>query len=201
MAAPFWWHAAGWRDLRRQPGVSFTYGAVFAIIGLLLTLGLLQGGFHSLILVLAGGFVLMGPMLAAGLYEKSRRLATGDPVSFESTLRFGFGAGQLPYMGLFLMLIYFAWVQISFLLFMLFFGAQPMPPFEMFLTDLVSTPRGLGFLVAGSIVGAVLAAAVFAVSAVGVPLLMVERIDVVTAALTSIKACRENPGPMMLWRC
>lgn len=199
MAAPFRWLAAGWRDLWRKPGVSFAYGAIFAIIGILLALGLPQGGFHSLIIVFAGGFVLMGPMLAAGLYDKSRRLAAGEKVTFANTLRSGFGAGQLPYMGLFLMLIYFAWVQISFLLFMLFFGPQPMPPFEMFLSDLVSTPRGLGFLIFGSIVGAALAASVFAVSVVGVPLLMVERIDVVTAALTSIKACRENPGPMLLW--
>jgi uncharacterized membrane protein len=37
------------------------------------------------------------------------------------------------------------------------------------------------------------------VSAVAVPLLMVERVDVVTAALTSITACRKNPKAMALW--
>ena len=31
------------------------------------------------------------------------------------------------------------------------------------------------------------------------PLLMVERVDVVTAALTSIRACRKNPKAMALW--
>jgi uncharacterized membrane protein len=199
MAAPFRWLAAGWRDLWRRPGVSFAYGVIFAAIGVLLAFSLPQAGFHSVIIVLTGGFVLMGPMLAAGLYDKSRRLAAGEPVSFASTLRSGFGAGQLPYIGLFLMLIYFAWVQISFLLFMLFFGPHPMPPLETFVSDLISTPRGLSFLIIGSVVGAGLAASVFAISAIGVPLLMVERIDVVTAALTSIKACRENLGPMLLW--
>lgn len=197
--APFRWLGAGWRDLWRRPGVSLAYGFIFAVIGFLLTLSLPQTGIHSLIIVLAGGFVLMGPMLAAGLYDKSRRLAQGEPVSFASTLRSGFGFGQLPYMGLFLMLIYFAWVQISFLLFMLFFGPQPMPPLETFLADLVTTPRGLGLLVVGSLIGLAISACVFAISAVGVPLLMVERIDVVTAALTSIEACRENLSAMVLW--
>ena len=199
MGAPYRWLVAGWRDLWQQPGVSLAYGLIFAVIGLLLALSLPRAGLHSLIIVLAGGFVLMGPMLAAGLYDKSRRLAAGEMVTFMDTLRSGFGSGQLPYMGLFLMLIYFAWVQIAFLLFMLFFGPQPMPPVETFLSDFVSTPRGLGLLIVGGLVGLALAISVFAISAVGVPLLMVERIDVVTAALTSIEACRENLKPMALW--
>jgi uncharacterized membrane protein len=37
------------------------------------------------------------------------------------------------------------------------------------------------------------------VSAVAVPILMVERVDIVTAALTSVRACRKNPKAMALW--
>lgn len=45
-------------------------------------------------------------------------------VSLASTLRAGFyGNGQLAFMGLVLMLVYLAWVEIAFLLFMLFFAA------------------------------------------------------------------------------
>lgn len=199
-AAPFHWLAAGWRDMWRAPGISLTYGAIFALAGLLVALGLTRAGLQSLIMVLAGGFIFVGPMLAAGLYETSRRLEKGEPVSFVSTLRSGFaGSGQLPYMGLLLMLIYLAWVETALLLFMLFFGPQPVPPLETFVSDLVSTPRGLGLLIVGGGVGIALAATVFAISAIAVPLLMVERVDVVTAALTSIEACRENPKAMTLW--
>jgi len=198
--APYHWLAAGWRDLWRAPGVSLTYGAIFAVVGALLALGLTQTGLQSLVLVLAAGFALVGPMLAAGLYETSCRLEKGDPVSFASTLRSGFlESGQLPYMGLFLALIYLAWVETALLLFMLFFGAEPMPPLRTFLSNLLLTDRGLGLLIVGSGVGAVLAATVFAISVVSVPLLMVKRIDVVTASLTSISACRENVSAMVLW--
>ena len=79
--APHSWLAAGWRDMWRVPSVSLTYGAIFAVAGLLLAVGLTQIGLQSLILVLAGGFILVGPMLAAGLYEASRRLEKGEPVS------------------------------------------------------------------------------------------------------------------------
>jgi uncharacterized membrane protein len=198
--APYSWLAAGWRDMWRVPRVSLAYGVLFALLGLLLAVGLTQVGLLSLILVLAAGFILVGPMLAAGLYETSRRLEKGEPVSLASTLRAGFfGGGQLAYMGLFLMLIYLAWVEIALLLFMLFLGPEPMPPPEAFVPTLLLTPRGLGLLIVGTGVGMALAATVFAVSAVAVPLLMIERIDVVTAALTSIAACRKNPKAMALW--
>ena len=198
--APHSWLAAGWRDMWRVPSVSLTYGAIFAVAGLLLAVGLTQIGLQSLILVLAGGFILVGPMLAAGLYEASRRLEKGEPVSLANTFGAGFfGGGQLVYMGLLLMLIYLAWVEIALLLFMLFLGTQPMPPLEAFVPNLLLTLPGLGLLIVGTGVGMALAATVFAVSAVAAPLLMVERVDVVTAALTSIAACRKNPKAMSLW--
>jgi uncharacterized membrane protein len=74
-----------------------------------------------------------------------------------------------------------------------------MPPLEAFIPTLLLTPRGLGLLLVGTGVGMALAAAVFAVSAVAVPLLMVEPVDVVTAALTSVRACGKNPKAMALW--
>jgi uncharacterized membrane protein len=198
--APYSWLAASWHDMGRVPRVSLAYGAIFAIAGLLLSVGLTEVGLQSMILVLAAGFILVGPMIAAGLYETSRRLERSEPVSLASTLRAGFfERGQLAYMGLLLMLIYLAWVEIALLLFMLFLGPQPMPPLEAFVPTLLLTPRGLGLLTVGTGVGMALAATVFAVSAVAVPLLMVERVDVVTAALTSISACRKNPKAMALW--
>ena len=92
--APYRWLAAGWRDMWRVPQVSLAYGAFAAFAALLLVVGLTQVGLQSLILVLAGGFILVGPMLAVGLYETSRRLEKGEPVSLASTLRAGFSRGR-----------------------------------------------------------------------------------------------------------
>ena len=79
--APYSWLAAGWRDMRRVPRVSLAYGAIFAVAGVLLSFGLTEVGLQSMILVLAAGFILVGPMIAAGLYETSRRLEKSEPVS------------------------------------------------------------------------------------------------------------------------
>ncbi len=59
--APYSWLAAGWRDMRHVPRVSLTYGAIFAVAGALLSFGLTEVGLQSMILVLAAGFILVGP--------------------------------------------------------------------------------------------------------------------------------------------
>ena len=143
--APYSWLAAGWSDMWRVPRVSLAYGAIFAVAGFLLAVGLTQVGLQSMIIALAAGFILVGPMIAAGLYETSRRLEKSEPVSLATTLRAGFsGRGQLAYMGLLLMVIYLAWVEIALLLFMLFLGPEPMPPLEVFVPTLLLTRPGLG---------------------------------------------------------
>ena len=49
------------------------------------------------------------------------------------------------------------------------------------------------------LVGAIIAAAVFAISVVSIPMMLDRKTDFVTAVLTSLTAVRANPGPMVLW--
>ena len=198
---PWHWLAAGWRDLTRAPALSLGYGAVFSLVSFGITFGLMRSGFHALILPLAAGFMLVGPMLAVGLYEISRRLEAGEAVNLRAVL--GNCKVCLPrvgWMGAALMLFLFAWMQIAALLFMLFFGGEhyPAEP-ELLFSVLFYTPRGIAFVFVGSAVGAVLAVMVFAISAISVPLLVERDIDIVGAAEISIRVVRDNMRPMLLW--
>jgi uncharacterized membrane protein len=47
--------------------------------------------------------------------------------------------------------------------------------------------------------GGLIAAVVFLLSAVTVPLLLDRPVDVVTAAITSVRCCLRNPLPMLVW--
>jgi uncharacterized membrane protein len=115
-------------------------------------------------------------------------------------LRAGLHApGQLGFFGAILAFVYFVWVQVAFLLFMLFLGSKPLPPASEFLPTLLFTPHGLGLLVAGTMVGGALAFLVFAISAVSVPLLMTRPVDAVSAIGVSLAAVVANPKPMALW--
>ncbi len=198
--APWSWLGAGWRDLWTLPGLSLAYGAVFALAALALAFGLLSLGWQSLALVLAGGFLLVGPMMAVGLYEISRRLETGEAIDVRDAMFVGVKSpGQLAIMGVVLMVAYLAWVELALVLLVLFLGGGGLPPADAFVQTLLFTPRGLGLLVTGTALGDVLALLVFSMSVVSVPLLMTRNIDVVTAVGTSLRAVASNPKPMLLW--
>ncbi len=198
--APWDWLAHGWRDMWEVPQVSLAYGAAFALVALLLTFGLTQYGIQSMILPLAGGFMLLGPFMAIGLYETSRRLQKGLPVSLGAVISESLRPkGQMSFMGLILMLIFLAWMQIAFLMFMLFWGDAMIPPASEFIPSLLFTARGLGLLIAGTVVGGVIALIVFAISAVSVPLLMRRNVGVATAISASAKALQLSPRAMLLW--
>jgi uncharacterized membrane protein len=198
--APWSWLAAGWRDMWGAPRVSLAYGILFALLSVGLTLGLLVTGLTSLVLALAGGFLLVGPIAAVGLYEASRRLEQGRIVDFGEVVRAGLHApGQLGFFGAILAFLYFVWVQVALLLFMLFLGSGGLPPPSEFVPTLLFTPNGLGLLVVGTAVGGILAAVAFAISVISVPLLLTRRADAVTAIAASLAAVACNPKPMALW--
>ena len=48
-------------------------------------------------------------------------------------------------------------------------------------------------------IGALIAAAVFAVSVVSLPMLLDREVDTATAVITSVRAVTANLGPMILW--
>jgi uncharacterized membrane protein len=200
LEAPWRWIVAGWRDLTRMPGVSLTYGAVFALAAGAMLAGLTQFGLQSIILALAGGFLLIGPVLAVGLYQGSKRLEEGKAIRASDIFLAGFRApGQLALLGLALFLIYFVWVRIALLLFMFFFGLQPFPPLDQFISTLLLTVEGVMLLVVGTVVGASLAALVFAICAVSAPMLTDRPVGATTAIHTSVRAVMLNWKPMALW--
>jgi len=198
--APWNWFAAGWRDLVATPGLSLGYGAVFAAVSIALAYGLTFVGWESVVIALAGGFLIVGPVFAVGLYEISRRRAEGEPVSLGTILGMRMASPlQLGYVGFVLLFIFSAWLRFAFLLFAVFFGDAALPPAERFVPELLFTPHGLGLLVTGTAVGAALALLAFAVSVVSIPLLMTHRADFLTAIFVSIQAVVKNPAPMLLW--
>ena len=61
--------------------------------------------------------------------------------------------GQLGFFGMVLLFVFLVWLQLAFLLLMLFLGGAGLPPPSAFMHELLFTPRGLGLLIVGTIVG------------------------------------------------
>lgn len=196
---PWRWLAQGWRDLWRAPGISLAYGLFFAIVSAVLTGCLFLFDLAYLLLPLVAGFMLVGPLLAVGLYEASRRLESGEPLSLRAVAFVSVRSPtQLAFIGVFLMLFLLIWIRIATLLFALFLTSE-FPPVSEWVSVLIFTWNGLGMLIVGTVIGAAIAFAVFAFSAISVPMLMVREIDAITAAIKSIEAVRLNFSAMLLW--
>ncbi|MFN0043584.1 MAG: DUF2189 domain-containing protein [Alphaproteobacteria bacterium] len=196
---PWAWLAAGWRDLVSTPGVSLGYGGAFAAFGLLVTLGAWSAGVPYLILPLAAGFMLVAPILAVGLYDTSRKRGLGLPVdltgAFSAWRR---NPSQIGLMGVVLMLFLLLWIRIATLLFALFFSRDT-PSLARLVEQIFLSANGLPFLALGTAFGAALAAAVFAISAISVPMLLDRPVNIFTAIATSITAVRHNLRAMAVW--
>ncbi|MEM7045004.1 MAG: DUF2189 domain-containing protein [Pseudomonadota bacterium] len=197
---PWSWLSKGFSDLRQAPVVSLGYGLLFALAGYLLTFGLWSLGWLYLTLPLAAGFLIVGPLFAVGLYEVSRRLQSGEPVSFGATLAaWQRNGSQIGLMGVALLLLMFAWLRLAAMIFMLFFGLEP-PSLDTLVQQTVLSADALPFLVTGTVIGAILALIAFAISVISIPLLLDRpEANVITAITTSVNAVKTNLAAMLFW--
>ncbi len=193
--APVRWLSAGWRYFRKAPGLSLAYGSLFAAVGLLITwLGLNRPQF---ILTFWTGFLLVGPLLAVGLYRIAQLQDTDDTVSLATcwqTVRRRLGPVAL--FSLLLSLIMIAWIRFSTLAAALYVGN--ITGTSSFIAAM-GTAEGIGFVVMLFGVGAVFAAIMFALTAWSLPMMLDGRADFGTALVTSVKATIEQPLPMLIW--
>lgn len=199
MEDPWTWLAAGWRDIRRAPLWSLGYGLVFVLIGLAGTLGLWAMGLESVVPVVAGGFALVGPILAVGLYEISRRHEAGEPLRILDIVFVRIAAPpQFGFMVFFLLFLYLIWTRAALLLYALF-AQDSMLPVDEFVRFVLTTPEGLAMLVLGTLIGAALALVAFSISVLSIPILMRKDVDALTACAASFQIVVQAPGPMLLW--
>lgn len=197
---PWVWLTLGWRDLMANKAVGLAYGAALVLFGWLLALLMLETGTLWAILPATAGFFMLAPLLAAGIYEVSRRRSMGQASTLAEAMGgFRRNGTQLSMIGAMLLLLHLAWVRIAGLLFALFFGLNFAPSLAELPVAMLRSEELLPFLVIGTGFGFVLAAATFAVSAVSIPMLVDRDISFLEAVTVSIQAVMENSRAMALW--
>jgi uncharacterized membrane protein len=198
--AAFGWLAAGWRDLRPKPVASLAYGFAVYLVSVAVVVGLFVLGWDYILFPALAGFMVVGPLLALGLYEKSRRIAAGEPVSFARMVCVRPKSGsQILITGLVLCLLMLVWVRAAVIIYALFFGMHPFPGLAHIAPMLFMTPLGWSMLAVGTGVGALFAAFSFAISAFAIPQLLDESIDALTAMGTSLALVWHNLPVMVMW--
>ena len=194
------WLAAGWRDFWNGPVSSLAYGAVVFLLSAAFVWTLVAFGRDYILFPALAGFMVVGPLLAVGLYEKSRRLAAGTPVNLAAMVFVRPAAGgQLLFTGVMLCGLMLLWMRAAVIIYALFFGLLPFPGMGNIAAVLFTTPTGWALLFVGTVVGALFAAFSFAVSAFSVPMMLEERVDALTAMGTSMQLVWNNLPVMLAW--
>lgn len=187
--APIQWIHKGAEDMKKAPVVSFTYGLALTLLSVALTYIAWQFGTLGLYLGMATGFLLIGPVLAIGLYSFSCQIEQGrKPVlgycmkesrgHFKDMLIFSF----------ILLIVFLLWARAATAIHIFF------PDHAKYsITDLTL------FLGIGTVVGAIFSCIVFTTSAFALPMIMDRKTDAITAVVTSVNAVLSNKKTMLLW--
>ena len=200
LTVPMQWLRSGWADFIVRPGLSLAYGLAVFLISVAIAAGIFRLNFGYLLLPALAGFMIVAPLLAIGLYEKSREIAHDRPLSLASMVfvkpRSG---GQLIFTGLLLALLMLLWTRAAVLLYALFFGMLPFAGYDEIMHALLKNPPGWALLFVGTLVGGLFAAFSFAISVFSIPMLLNERTDALTAMGSSMALVWNNLGPMLVW--
>ncbi|BAM86147.1 putative cytochrome c oxidase subunit I [Bradyrhizobium oligotrophicum S58] len=197
---PFGWLAQGYKDLVTAPAISIAYGLVIFVLSVAMVGGLVATGRDYILFPAFAGFMVVGPILAIGLYEKSRRLEHGSPLNWSSIVMVrARSGGQLLFTGVLLCLLMMLWMRAAVLIYALFFGLLPFPGLDHIAPMLFTTAVGWAMLLVGTAVGGLFAAFSFAISAFSIPMLLDQDTDALTAMGSSMALVWTNLRVLLVW--
>jgi uncharacterized membrane protein len=190
----------GMRDFQAAPLYGLALGAIYCVAGIAIVLSVTTLGMSYLAYPLAAGFALLGPFVAVGFYEISRKREAGEVATLTDIRKAMTSRGEIGWMAFVTLFIFIMWMyQVRFLM-ALFFGLNAsFVSLTQFIAIVLTTNEGLLFFLVGNVIGAVLAAVLFSLTAVSFPLLLDRDVDCVTAMITSVRAVVRSPGPLLGW--
>jgi uncharacterized membrane protein len=191
----------GFDDFLAMPTYPVFVGLFYGVAGIAIAAFSSLGNAVHLLFPLAAGFAIIGPFVAIGLYEMSRRRERGLSVRWRDAFAV-FGSPASPSIlafGLLLFAIFAAWIVAAQLLYVWLYGPNPPAALIPFLQDVLTTGRGWTLIVVGGLVGFCFAALALCISVVSFPLMLDRDVGLVPALDASLRLTRANPLAVALW--
>jgi uncharacterized membrane protein len=195
-SAPFNWLRKGWRDIAANPLTSLFYASPFWSMALVLDAVIQFEPEYAMMAISV--CLLLGPFVAIGLYDLSRRREQGLAIEFMGSLTCW--KQHLPSMGMLtgvLLVLALLWSRSTLIVTALFFNTVMPSDFDVM--EAALNADNWEFVIAYAVVGGAFAALVFSLSVVSVPMILDRDTDAITAAITSIDVMGKNIGAMLLW--
>lgn len=179
-----------------HPGISAFYGAAFWLMALVL--GAVFKSRPEYTMSIASGCLLVGPFLAMGLYEVSRRRGLGLQAQLGDSLTcWDRHVGSMGLLVLVLIVLELLWGRASLVVFAVFFNTGM--PSTTGVIQAVFNPENWEFVAAYAVVGGGFALLVFSIAVVSIPMILDRDTDAISAAITSLEVVFHNTGVMLVW--
>ncbi|MEF3046661.1 DUF2189 domain-containing protein [Pseudotabrizicola sp. L79] len=191
---------AGWADFRAAPLFGLFFSAVYVLGGWMIYWAMTTKGQIWWTIIAGAGFPILGPFIACGFYEVSRRLEQGAALAWPEVLGVIFRQKdrQIPTMAAIVVVFFLFWNFLAHMIFALFLGQATLTNITSSL-DVFLTTEGLTMLAFGTVVGALFAGVLFALTVVSLPLLLDREVDFITAMIASWSLVMANPRVMAVW--
>jgi uncharacterized membrane protein len=190
------WLVAGVDDFRAHPGIAAFYGVSFWLMAL--ALGAVFRSSPQYAMSVASGCLLVGPFLAMGLYDVSRRREQGQVPQLGASLTcWDAHLSSMGMLVLVLLVLELLWGRASLVVFAVFFNTA-MPSTTSVMLAIFNL-ENWEFLAAYATVGGAFAVIVYSIAVVSIPTILDRDVDAITAAITSLEVVFNNTGVMLLW--
>jgi len=188
-SAPFKWLKLGWQDYKAARSMSLAYGLFFAVSGLLLSSLVVRYTNTIFLFSIGVFFILLGPLLAFGLYDVPRQIEHGETPTLKHSLwQIRNSAPNQWIFAVVVFVIALIWMRAATIIHV-FYPQGADPALEELLT----------FFAVGTSVGAGFLGLVFGISAFSLPMMVDRKVDAISASLSSLSAVMNNMGVCSLW--
>ena len=189
ISAPVKWIQQGAEDMKRAPLVSLLYGLAMTLLSILIAYSSWKFGALGLYLGMASGFLLLGPVLAIGLYSFSCQLEQGRKPVIGYCVREGSShVKDMLIFAFILLIVFLVWARAATAIHIFFPDNAEYTALDLAL-----------FLGIGTAIGAIFSTVVFTASAFSLPMIMDRKTDAITAVITSVNAVLRNKLAMLVW--
>ncbi len=196
LTRPFIWLQEGFDDLMHHRAASLAYGVLVSLMGFLV---FIYGRNPFFIAAAWAGFLLVGPIFTAGLCELSRRRDGGEIADFQSSLLpLSHNRRSLLTVAETLAILALVWFTLSGAIYMGFAG-NVSPSLESTVWGDVMRHLSSSQLIAYGVIGTALAAVVFALSVVTVPMIVERHVDAASAMRMSLRVTFRDLPAMLVW--
>ena len=191
----------GIADFWEKPSHYVMLTLIYPIVGIVLAVW--TSGYHTwpLLYPLVGGFALVGPFAAIGLYEISRRREQGLDTSWRHAFEVlrSPAIGSIAAVGVMLFALFTLWLTAAQSIYEGLFGSATPMTFDGLVQQVFNQPGGMTLLIVGNLVGVLFALVTLCTTVIAFPLMLDRDVGAYVAVETSFRAVMRNPLPMLAW--